>query len=198
LLDHSLGRVLASLQDLGLAHNTLVVFTSDHGDWLGDHGLVLKGPMFYEGLLRVGLIVRGPGVPAGQVQHDPVSTIDLAATFGDYAHVPMPGAAHSRSLRPLIEHHGTARDHALSEWRLGPQRCGVALDLRCVRTQNAKLTVELGSGAGELYDLHNDPHECINRFDDPQHRGLRDELTQRLMARPADMRHPLAPAVGPA
>jgi arylsulfatase A-like enzyme len=198
LIDHNLGRLLSALHDEGLAHNTLVIFTSDHGDWLGDHGLVLKGPMFYEGLLRVGLLVRGPGVPAQQVVHDPVSTLDLAATFGDYAGTPMPAATHSRSLRPLIEAQPHAqRDHALTEWRLGTQRCGVALDLRGVRTRHAKLTLELSSGAGELYDLRDDPHECVNRFDDATHRGLRDELTQRLMTRPADIRHPGAAPVGP-
>jgi arylsulfatase A-like enzyme len=198
LIDHQVGRLLQTLQDEGLADNTLVVFTSDHGEWLGDHGLMLKGPMFYEGLLRVGLIVRGPGAPAGKVVHDPVSTIDLAATFADYAQSAHPAAAHSRSLRPLIEHDDAHRDHALTEWRLGPQRCGVALDLRGVRTRDAKLTLELGSGAGELYDLREDPHECVNRFDDPAHRGLRDELTQRLLSRPADMRDPLPDPVGPA
>ena len=197
LVDHSVGRVLAALQDEGLADNTVVVFTSDHGDWLGDHGLVLKGPMFYEGLLRVGLIVKGPGVPAAKVVPHPVSTIDLAATFGDYAGTPVEAATHSLSLRPLIEG-DTARDHALSEWRLGPARCGVALDLRAVRTRHAKLTLELGTGTGEMYDLRNDPHECENRFDDPAYRGLRDELTQRLMGRPDDVRDPLPLPVGPA
>ena len=59
--------------------------------------------MFYEGLLRVGLLVQGPGVPADRVVADPVSTLDLAATFGDYAGVQIGSAAHSRSLRPLIE-----------------------------------------------------------------------------------------------
>jgi arylsulfatase A-like enzyme len=201
LVDHQVGRLLAVLHETGLADETLVVFTSDHGDWLGDHGLVLKGPMFYDGLLRVPLIASGPGLPAGRVVDDPVSTLDLAATFGDYAGVPVPDARHSRSLRPLIEgHDGPAgrRDHALTEWRLGPQRCGVALDLRGVRTRDARLTIEMTSGAGELYDLRDDPHECVDRFDDPACRGLRDELMQRLMARPPDWSDPPRAPVGPA
>ena len=183
-----------------MANDTLVIYTSDHGDWLGDHGLVLKGPMFYEGLLRVGLILRGPSVPAARIVDDPVSTIDLAATMGNYAGVPVPAAVHSQSLRPLVEG-VTGRDglrgHAYTEWRLGPSRCGVALDLRGVRTRDAKLTLEFGSGAGELYDLHEDPHECVNQFDDPAARGLRDELMQRLMCRPDDITNPLSAAGGP-
>ena len=68
-----------------------------------DHGLYLKGPMAYEGLLRVGFIVRGRDVPKGKVIDDPISTIDIPATIGDYAGVAMPDARHSRSLRRLIE-----------------------------------------------------------------------------------------------
>jgi arylsulfatase A-like enzyme len=113
----------------------------------------------------------------------------------------MPAARHSRSLRPLIEGRSGPegqRDHAMSEWRLGPQRCGVALDLRAVRTRTAKLTLEITSGAGELYDLNNDPYETVNRFDDPASRGLRDELMDRLRSRPDDVLDPLPLPVGPA
>lgn len=196
LIDHNLGRIQNALRETGLLDDTLLVFTSDHGEWLGDHGLVLKGPMPYEGLLRVGLLMQGPGVPAGQVVQDPVSTLDLAATFGDWAGVPMPGAAHSRSLLPVL-HGRERRDQALSEWRLGPSRCGVALDLRTVRTRHAKLTLEMGSGEGELYDLANDPHECENLFASASCRGLREELMDRLHSRPADIRTSFAEPTGP-
>jgi hypothetical protein len=74
-----------------------------------------------------------------------------------------------------------------AEWRHGPARCGVALDLRCVRTRDAKLTMEPGSGAGELYDLRNDPFECINRFEDSAYEGLREDMLRRLMERPNDI-----------
>jgi arylsulfatase A-like enzyme len=190
LIDHNVGRILTVLDELGLADDTLVVFTSDHGEWLGDHGLVLKGPMFYEGLLRVGMVMRGAGIPAGRVVDEPVSTLDLAATFADWSGVPVAAARHSRSLQPLLDGRET-RSHAHGEWRLGPQRCGVALDLRVVRTRDAKLTLELGSGAGELYRLSDDPHEMVNRFDDPACRGLRAELTDMIHARPDDIRDPL-------
>lgn len=198
LVDHQVGRILSALNDENLANNTLVIFTSDHGEWLGDHGLMLKGPMHYEGLLRVGLIMRGPGIEKGQVNTQPVSTLDLAATISDYAAVHVPSAVHSKSLRPLLDSRDATRDHAFNEWRLGPSRCGVALDLRTVRTHSAKLTVDLSSGAGEMYDLHNDPYECENLYGHATHRGLRDEMMQRLMSRPDDIRNPLPSPVGPA
>jgi arylsulfatase A-like enzyme len=197
LIDHNVGRIMTTLDELGLSEDTIVVFTSDHGEWLGDHGLILKGPMFYEGLLRIGMIVKGPGVPAGKIVAEPVSTVDLAATFADYAGTPNESAHHSTSLRPLLEGEAV-RDFAHSEWKLGPARCGVALDLRAVRTRDAKLTLELGSGEGELYLLDEDPQEMTNRFADPSCKGLRDELTQMIHSRPQDIRDPLPQPIGAA
>ncbi|MBI4081198.1 MAG: sulfatase-like hydrolase/transferase [Candidatus Lambdaproteobacteria bacterium] len=198
LIDHNVGRIFAALDDLGLSGNTLVVFTTDHGEWLGDHGLILKGPMMYEGLLRVGCIVNGPGVPAGKVVAEPVSTLDLAATFYDYAGAHGGDARHSRSLRPLIERQGGTRDFAHNEWDLHPSRCGVALKLRTVRTRTHKLTLELDSGAGELYDLVNDPEEMENRYEDAAYRSVRRELEAMIRSRPDDALHPLAEPVGSA
>ena len=60
LIDHNVGRILTALNDAGIAENTLVVYTADHGEWLGDHGLLLKGPIIYESLLTVGCIMKGP------------------------------------------------------------------------------------------------------------------------------------------
>ena len=122
LIDHNVGRMLIALADNDLADNTIVVFTSDHGEWLGDHGLVLKGPMNYEGLVRVGLILQGAGIPEGRLVDDPVSTLDLAATFYDYCGVDAGRGLHGRTLRPLIDGNGDTRDFAYNEWNLHPQR----------------------------------------------------------------------------
>jgi arylsulfatase A-like enzyme len=195
LIDHNVGRILLHLEALGLDRDTLVVYSTDHGDWLGDHGLILKGPMAYEGLLRIGLIFRGPGVPSGKVVPDPVSTIDLPATFADYAGLAFPQAKHSRSLRGLIETDRERRDFAYSEWDLRASRSGVDLDLRTVRTRTHKLTKDLRSGAGELYDLANDPHEMDNRFDDAGLAKARKELEDMIRARPDDIA-PRQPQVG--
>jgi arylsulfatase A-like enzyme len=199
LIDHNVGRILAALDTYGVADDTLVVYSTDHGDWLGDHGLILKGPMAYEGLLRVGLLVRGPGVPKGKVVTAPVSTIDLPATFADYAGVSLQDARHSRSLKPLIEANGiegnAGRDFAFSEWDLRASRCGVDLWLATVRTATHKLTFESNSGAGELYDLKNDPKEMDNRFGDPGVEKVQRELMDMIKSRPQDKADPL-PQVG--
>jgi arylsulfatase A-like enzyme len=194
LIDHNVGRIVLELENLGLQSDTLVVYSTDHGDWLGDHGLILKGPMAYEGLLRVGLLFQGPGIPNGKIVADPVSTVDLPATFADFAGVGF-SSPHSKSLRKLIQSDGETRDFAYSEWDLRASRSGVDLDLRTVRTQRHKLTLELRSGAGELYDLYDDPYEMQNRFNDPGIAVIQKNLVEMVRSRPADA-VPRKPQVG--
>lgn len=184
LIDHNVGRILLKLQELGIADNTYVIYTTDHGDWLGDHGLILKGPMMYEGLLRVGFLVSGPNIPQAKIVDDPISTLDLAPTICDLARVSPGPAWEGRSVVPVIngqEH----RAFAYNEWDLRSSRCGVDLQLRVARTGRHKLTLELDSGAGELYDLQEDPYENENRFDDPGYARVRRELTDMIRSRPA-------------
>jgi arylsulfatase A-like enzyme len=116
------------------------------------------------------------------VVDDPVSTLDLSATFADFCGVRMGKKIHSKSLKNLIQAKDS-RDFAYSEWDLRASRSGVDLDLRTVRTKRHKLTVDLRSGAGELYDLKDDPHEMYNLFDD---HALKKELTEMIRSRPDD------------
>ncbi len=188
LIDHQVGRLMIALEEAGLRENTLVIYISDHGDWLGDHGLILKGPMHYEGLLRVPMIWNGPGVPRGRQIDEPVSTLDLGPTFFDYADASPLQTQHGESLRPLLETEGASRAFARNEWELLPTRAGVKLSLRTVRTRTHKLTLDLISGAGELYDLVSDPGEMTNLFDDPSMGEVQSQLIDYIHARPDDMR----------
>lgn len=196
LIDHNIGRILIRLQELGLMDKTIIVFTSDHGEYLGDHGLLLKGPMHYESLLRVACVFNGPGIPQGRIVEEPVSTMDLAATFLDFAGLATRPDMHGRSLRGLINGDGTHREFTYSEWELGVERCGVALDLATVRTKRHKLTIERQSGAGELYDLEVDPYEMVNIFNDPKAEGLTARLMALIQCRPNDAKNPPDPVVG--
>lgn len=193
LVDENVGRILAELDALGLADNTVVLFTSDHGDLLGDHGLWNKGPFHYEGLTRVPLLWRWPGVIApGRRTGALVSLLDLLPTCCDLAGVELPvpeqhlddpsrrypPLVHGRSLAPVLrgesqEHREACFIELLSGWR--PD-----LNLRTVRTARWKLTLYAGQPYGELYDLEEDPHEFANLWSDPARRALRDEL--RLLA----------------
>lgn len=176
-----------ALQSLDLTRETVVIYFSDHGDWLGDHGLVLKGPMHFEGLLRVPLILSGPGVPSGGRVDQPVSTIDLAPTLAALSGVAQDPGWHGAPLTDLFQPDAT-RSHAVSEWDLLPGRTGVRLSLRTVRTHDAKLTVDLISGAGELYDLSADLHELRNLWEDAGSGARRKHLLDLAMTRPDDLR----------
>ncbi len=195
-IDHNVGRILSALEAAGVADNTLVIYTTDHGELLGNHGLYLKGPTPYEDLLRVTMVARGPRVASRQLVVEPVSTLDLAATFYDYAGVAKPGDIQSRSLAKLLGGGADTRDAAYSEWHLHPSRCGVALKLRTVRMRDFKCTFELASGAGELYDLKNDPAEMHNLYDDAGYAGVRKQLHDLMLARPGAIAAPLAEPIG--
>ena len=122
--------------------------------------------------------------------------LDLAATFYDYAGVPAPHALQSRSLANLLAGKAEKRETAYSEWHVHPSRCGVGLQLRTVRTKTHKCTFELGSGAGELYDLVNDPGEMDNRFNDPGVALVQKELYEMMRARPGKIREDLTEPIG--
>ena len=177
---------MIALDEAGLAKKTIVVYISDHGDWLGDHGLALKGPMHYDGLLRVSMIMRGPNIPKGKVVDEPVSTLDLGPTFFDYGAAEPLQTQHGASLRPLVETDDAKRDFTLNEWELLPTRTGIGLSLWTVRTKTHKLTIDLQSDAGELYDMVADPDEITNLFEMHEYTDVKDELLGYIASCPDD------------
>ncbi|WP_411958484.1 sulfatase family protein [Paracoccus homiensis] len=192
-VDHQIGRILDTLEQQGELDNTIIVFTSDHGEWLGDHGLLLKGPMLYDGLLRVPCMICGPGVAAGQVLDDPVGTIDILATLADLAGITV-APSHGRSWRGLWEGRET-REFALSEYEVDACRSAVDMDLMTVRSRRYRMSVDMRTMTGEMYDLQDDPDEMTNLFDDPTHRDLREDHLRMIRTRPDDM-IPVSPRVG--
>lgn len=199
LVDHQVGRIMAALSREGLLENTIIIVTSDHGEFLGDHGLLFKGPMLYDSLIRVGLVVAGPDVPQGRVVEDVVSTIDLAPSVVDICGG-VPEGYHGESLRPFIDSAVNdptwQSDHVYVEWGLDASRCGIDLDLRTVVTGQYRYTLELGSGDGELYDLHDDRYEMNNIFNESTSENILKEMEQRRLERPDDVRTKPLPIVG--
>ncbi len=192
-IDHQVGRMLDALQVTGELENTVVLFISDHGEWLGDHGLLLKGPMLYDGLLRVPCLICGPGVPKGNVVGDPVSTVDLRSTLADLCGLEVSPDSGS-SLLPAMTGAET-RDFALNEWEVDKARSGVSMDLTTVRSDRYRMSVDLKTDTGELYDMQEDPDEMVNLFDDGARSKVRADLLDMIKSRPDDM-VPVAPRVG--
>ncbi|TDW22594.1 sulfatase family protein [Kribbella kalugense] len=186
LVDDEVGRILDALDAEGLSENTLVVFTSDHGEMLGDHELMLKGPMMYEQAVRVPLIVRWPSVvPAGTRCDELVQWIDLSSTILTAAGLEPRGQG--QDLLPLATKPTRGRGWALSEYRNSGHPYTRAVHLTMLRRDHWKLVVQHGSPAttrdhtGELYNLTADPAEQHNLWDDPLHREIRTELQEFLL-----------------
>ena len=187
LIDHNVGRMLDALERSGQADNTLVIFTSDHGEMLGDHGLLLKGCRFYEGLVHVPLIVRWPGrVTAGAATDALVELTDLAPTLLAAAGVPVPDHMAGRSLLPLLsgaaaDHRGAVRSEYYEALRsLRRDRSGWSNSrATMIRDRRYKLAVYHGHPVGELFDLQEDPHEHRNLWREASHAELRFDLLRR-------------------
>ena len=174
-IDDQLGRLLKKLDDLGLADNTLVVFTSDHGDMVGAHGCIGKSiSSFYDDLVRIPLSMRLPGsIEPGTVVEQPVSQIDYMPTILDYLGLPVPEKIHGQSVRPLVEGRSVEwRDHAF---------CQRANAGRMLRTDRYKYCCRPGAGAVALYDLENDPHEDRNLAADTARAKLVRQMHERLL-----------------
>ncbi len=193
LIDDQVGRILHTLDALGLSGDTIVLFMSDHGDMMGDHWLLNKGPFHFEGLLRVPLIMRYPGhFPAGRVVDAPVSLLDYVPTLLDLCGATLPegavppvaeaprmlSALPGQSLAPLLRGETDTRKRAVlvenDEDYLG-------LRLRTLITADHKLTIYADQPFGELFDLRNDPDELHNHFHDPAFREIRASLTAQLL-----------------
>ena len=172
-VDEQLGRVLNALEERGWLENSLLIFCSDHGELLGDHGLAYKWLM-YDPIVHVPLVIRHPGaVKQPRTVADLVSLIDLGPTILEAAGLDIPGYMEGRSLLPyLTDDTGTPREFVYCE------------DNYQIMMRNAthKVVYYIGQAAGELYDLAADPHELDNLWDDPAHSELKAMLISQLLA----------------
>ena len=189
MIDRMVGHILDALEQSGQIQNTLVVFCSDHGEALGDHGLLLKGCRFYEGLVRVPLIFSWPGnYQSGQVSDALVELVDIAPTLLEASGLSVPKSMQGRTLAALLA--GSAdphihRDFVRCEYyrSLNPNRPGLVGQFEgsyatMFRTRRDKLVTYHGHNFGELFDIEQDPGEFDNLWDLPEHAGRRWELTR--------------------
>ena len=184
MIDDAVGRVLASLGDLGLAENTVVIFTSDHGDFMGDHQLMLKGALHFQGLIRTPFIWFDPHDPAGgRRSSDLLGTIDIASTVLDRAGLDGFNGMQGRSMLPAIASgDGKPRTRFSIEEETQRPLLGFAerIRLRTLVTERYRLSTYAGVSWGELYDYREDPDETVNRWDDPAYAGVQKELLYEL------------------
>jgi arylsulfatase A-like enzyme len=184
-IDDQIGRLATYLRDADLWDETILVFTTDHGEMLGDQGLMTKGPKHYDAGIRVPLIVAGGGVTSG-VSDRLTCTLDFVPTFCDWGGVedaarpPLEG----RSLAPVC-----AGEDDPAPWTEVSAASG---GTRSVITADGwRLTRFVAEGRGQMFDLHADPDEQRNLYEDPAYGAQRQALLERLVeveSRPARMR----------
>jgi len=188
MIDDAVGDILRTLEQTGQADNTVLVFTSDHGDYMGDHGLVLKGGPHFQSLIRVPMLVSDPRQSQPARSSALVSSIDVAPTvlsmagltpFADIQGVDISGALRGEPL---------TRDCLLIEddsYHVDMLGFAGQYRARTLQTDRHRMTVYLGEDWGELYDLNEDPLEVKNLWDDDAHGTTRAtllwELNQRMM-----------------
>ena len=183
LIDDQLARIIQRLDETGQRENTVIIFTSDHGESLGDHGLLYKGCRFYDGLVRVPLIFNCPGsIESGLQSEALVELLDMSATILDFAGVERPEYFQGDTLRSILSGESEAghhRDSIRSEYfdALDKKFCnGNASFATMYRTRRYKLSVYHRDNLGELFDLENDPHEFDNLWEDPAYEEIKNEL----------------------
>jgi arylsulfatase A-like enzyme len=207
LIDDQLRRFVTHLAQRDLLANTLLVFTADHGDYAGDYGLQRKGVGLPECLIRVPLIVAGPGVvPQAPDHRDHVSLVDVMPTLCEALGLETPYGVQGRSLWPIL----TAGEYPAAEFRSAYVELGYgglhygeherpplhfpydaprydelnavtqSGTVKCLRMGRWKLSYDM-LGNGELYDLEADPAELIDRFHDPALAGVRQALVEELL-----------------
>lgn len=196
VVDRHFGQILDALDELGLRENTLVIFNSDHGEMLSDHGLTHKGCRFYEGIIHVPLIISMPGTIQQNVQYNGLAELtDIVPTIAELCGIKAEDA-HGHSLMPILTGKGdfTPRKYARAEFydtleidwcydglREPGEVSGPDADVTCsyatmYHDGKYKLSVYHGTHFGELYDMENDPQEQHNLWDKEEFQTLKMNL----------------------
>jgi arylsulfatase A-like enzyme len=181
MIDDAIGRVLNRLDELGLADDTVVIFTSDHGDYMGDHGLMLKLLLHYQGIIRVPFIWHDPSEPTGgQTDSGLASSIDIGPTILARAGIQPFNGIQGRDLHSSQSPEAVIIEEDSQRLMTGfdrPQR------VRTVVTDQYRMSLREGEDWNELYDLLDDPGETKNLYDDPQGIAARQKLTEVMLRR---------------
>ncbi|HRX80511.1 MAG TPA: sulfatase [Pirellulaceae bacterium] len=179
-VDESVGRLMQYLHDAGLEENTIVIYSSDQGFYLGDHGWYDKRWM-YEESFKMPFIVKWPGViKPGSVNSELIQNLDYAETFLDVAGAEIPADMQGKSLVPLFKGEPTEwRDSLYYHYHEYPSVHMVAKHFG-IRTKQYKLIRFYQFDEWEFYDLENDPEELTNQYSNPKYASVVTELKKEL------------------
>lgn len=201
LIDHQVGRLLDFLEETNQLNDTMILFHSDHGENLGDHGMYLKGPYFYENNVHIPLIIAyPPAIQAGQVSNALVELVDIAPTLCEAAGIEPHGGMQGKSLWPLLtgkKNNDMHRSSIYCEYYNSNinHRNPLAFDTmvfdgryKLVKIHDLQNVMEC---KGELYDLAADPTETINHYMNPEYAEIKTKMLELMCDRMAETCDPL-------
>jgi arylsulfatase A-like enzyme len=185
LIDEQVGRVLHYLEREGILRNTIIVYSSDHGDFAGEHGLVRKNVCIPEAVMRIPFIWHYPGeIEEGAVKDALVESVDFFPTICDLLGINTPDNVQGRSILPILK--GEKNEGKQAAFCENQQ-------YKAIRTSDWKLTYCVGRNDGELYDMRSDPWEHNNLFHNEKYSGVKAKLLERLLDFYAQTERPVIP-----
>ncbi len=176
-IDLQIGRVLNFLKEQQLEDHTAVLFTADHGDFAGEHGLMLKNLGLFEAVHRIPFLLRFPGGPKNRCISELVESVDLFPTLCELAGLQIPESVEGKSVLPLLSGE-PGKSEVIAEWSFNPDR--YPHYNKTIRTPTHRLSLFGKGEGGEFHDLENDPGEMKNLFGKPEAASLQYDLEHHL------------------
>ena len=177
LIDQQIGHILEELENQGILEDTIVIYTSDHGDFAGEHGLIWKNLGFYESIHKIPLIIRYPHrLKGNQVFDGIVESVDLYPTLMELLGLETPFTVQGRSVL-----HAVAEGAAWNKYASLCEHVKPSYHHMSMRTADFRLTIDITGDESELYDQRNDPGELYNLWNDSEYRDIREKLLFELV-----------------
>ena len=179
MVDDAIGEIMSTLKETSYYQNTITCFNSDHGDYLGDYNMLLKGALPFKSITRVPFIWSDPTLEQKKSTNVLSSTLDISATILDRAGIAPYFGVKGKSLLKTLTSESSVRDELLVEFNDGGARLGFKKParVRSLITKTHRFTIYLDNTWGELYDLITDPHETCNLWDDPCSIEIKSKLS---------------------
>ena len=184
LIDENIGRIYEALEKKGILNDTLILFTNDHGELMGDHGLLFKGPFHYDSIIKSPLIISWPGyIPAGSRYTQMTEHVDVMPTLLEYAGCRPPNGVQGISFAGILRgDQGAGRECSMCEFK----SYDWGLSIKTLITYDYKFTMYAHRQFGELFDRNKDPNEFVNLWDDPKYAEVKKSLYLKLLDRLID------------
>ena len=181
LVDENIGRILDALSAKGIENDTLILLTNDHGELLGDHGILFKGPFHYDSIIKAPMIVKWPGVvPMGSRYSQMTEHVDIMPTLLEYAGIRPPYGVQGISMAGILRgDKGAGRAYAMTEFNCYDW----GLSVKTLTGKDYKITYYAGQNYGELYDRNADPNEFVNLWNHPDYAAVKAQMLKKLMDR---------------